>query len=473
MKLFKKVSAMMVSLLMALAMMVPVAAADATVTIKNKGDNEELKYIQVIVPDRTTKTGWKFADTTIAEEFTKVFGKSEQEILKEMTTDNAVASKVRTALKGVQVAKANDLVTINGNSFTASTAGAYAIFGTDKANKVTYSPMLAYVGVNYENGKQTSLKNTSVTVKKEETTVTKDVKDEDQIVEIGRDVEYTVTSVIPYVKDGETNPTYQVIDEITGATYKVDNNGELSVNVSYGENSEVIKVTPANGSFTLDLSKLINTKNEGDKAKPGLKDEYLNENAGLTLTLTYTATVTDVTVGNTVHFGNGTNEGKDKYGHDSVTIKSAEVEISKYAEDGETPLENAGFVFYREEKGTKKYALFDENNVFKGYGSLEEAKANPIMTDANGKAVVKGLDSEYTFIAKEVVAPEGYSVADDDENMVQWTTEENGEVSFTDTKVGSLPETGGIGTTIFTVGGCAIMVVAAALFFMNKKKHEK
>ncbi len=346
-------------------------------------------------------------------------------------------------------------------------------FGTDKANEVTYSPMLAYVGVNYENGKQTSLKNTSVTVKKEETTVTKDVKDEDQIVEIGRDVEYTVTSVIPYVKDGETNPTYQVIDEITGATYKVDNNGELSVNVSYGENSEVIKVTPAKGYFTLDLSKLINTKNEGVNAKPGLKDEYLNENAGLTLTLTYTATVTDITVGNTVHFGNGTNEGKDKYGHDSVTIKSAEVEISKYAEDGKTPLENAGFVFYREEKGTKKYALFDGNNVFKGYGSLEEAKANPIMTDANGKAVVKGLDSEYTFIAKEVVAPEGYSVADDDENMVQWTTEEKGEVSFTDTKVGSLPETGGIGTTIFTVGGCAIMVVAAALFFMNKKKHEK
>lgn len=401
MKLFKKVSAMMVSLLMALAMMVPVAAADATVTIKNKGDNEELKYIQVIVPDRTTKTGWKFADTTIAEEFTKVFGKSEQEILKEMTTDNAVASKVRTALKGVQVAKANDLVTINGNSFTASTAGAYAIFGTDKANEVTYSPMLAYVGVNYENGKQTSLKNTSVTVKKEETTVTKDVKDEDQIVEIGRDVEYTVTSVIPYVKDGETNPTYQVIDEITGATYKVDNNGELSVKVAYGETTKTVKVTPSNNSFTLDLSDLVNVLNNG--SKPELKDQYLNANAGLTLTLTYTATVTDVTVGNTVHFGNGTNEGKDKYGHDSVTIKSAEVEISKYAEDGKTPLENAGFVFYREEKGTKKYALFDGNNVFKGYGSLEEAKANPIMTDANGKAVVKGLDSEYTFIAKKLL----------------------------------------------------------------------
>ena len=142
------------------------------------------------------------------------------------------------------------------------------------------------------------------------------------------------------------NPTYKVIDEITGAAYKLDSDGNLSVNVAYGKNSEEIKVKPANGSFTLDLSKLINTRNDG--SKPELKDEYLNENAGLTLTLTYTATVTDVTVGNTVHFGNGTNEGKDKYGHDSVTIKSAEVEISKYAEDGKTPLENAGFIFYRE-----------------------------------------------------------------------------------------------------------------------------
>lgn len=35
MKLFKKVSAMVVSLLMALAMVVPVAAANPTITVKN------------------------------------------------------------------------------------------------------------------------------------------------------------------------------------------------------------------------------------------------------------------------------------------------------------------------------------------------------------------------------------------------------------------------------------------------------
>lgn len=473
MKLFKKVSAMVVSLLMAFAMMVPVAAANPTITIKNKDANEVLSYIQIIELDNTTKSGWKFVDTDIAKAFTDVFtGQSEDEILKAMSTNKAEASKVRTALRNVQSAKQNSLTTIPAgeNQFTVSKAGAYAIFGTDVENKVTYSPMLAYVGVNYENGKPTSLKNTSVTVKKENNTVTKEVKDEDQIVEIGRNVEYTVTSVIPYVQDGELNPKYKVIDEISGATYKVDENGELSVKVAYGETTKTVKVTPSDNSFILDLSDLVNALNDG--SKPELKDQYLNANAGLTLTLTYTATVTDVTVNNTVHFGDGKDNGKDRYGSDQANVKSAEVEITKVAEDGTTPLENAGFVFYREEKGTKKYALFT-NNVFTGYGSLEEAKANPIMTNAQGKAVVKGLDSQYTFIVKEVVAPDGYTVADDDENMVQWTTEEKGEVSFTDTKVGSLPETGGIGTTIFTVGGCAIMVVAAALFFMNKKKHEK
>ena len=41
------------------------------------------------------------------------------------------------------------------------------------------------------------------------------------------------------------------------------------------------------------------------------------------------------------------------------------------------------------------------------------------------------------------------------------------------TKLASLPSTGGIGTTIFTIGGCAIMIIAAALFFATRRKAEK
>ena len=36
-----------------------------------------------------------------------------------------------------------------------------------------------------------------------------------------------------------------------------------------------------------------------------------------------------------------------------------------------------------------------------------------------------------------------------------------------------LPSTGGIGTTIFTIGGCAKMIVAAGLFFATRRKAEK
>ncbi len=43
-------------------------------------------------------------------------------------------------------------------------------------------------------------------------------------------------------------------------------------------------------------------------------------------------------------------------------------------------------------------------------------------------------------------------------------------VEIKNTKIASLPSTGGIGTTIFTVGGCAIMILAAALFFISRRK---
>lgn len=41
------------------------------------------------------------------------------------------------------------------------------------------------------------------------------------------------------------------------------------------------------------------------------------------------------------------------------------------------------------------------------------------------------------------------------------------------TKLSTLPGTGGIGTTIFTIGGCAIMIAAAGLYFASRRKENK
>ena len=45
-------------------------------------------------------------------------------------------------------------------------------------------------------------------------------------------------------------------------------------------------------------------------------------------------------------------------------------------------------------------------------------------------------------------------------------------MSIVNNKLTSLPSTGGIGTTIFTIGGCAIMIAAAFLFFASRKKND-
>ena len=47
------------------------------------------------------------------------------------------------------------------------------------------------------------------------------------------------------------------------------------------------------------------------------------------------------------------------------------------------------------------------------------------------------------------------------------------DTSIPNTKLSTLPGTGGIGTTIFTIGGCAIMIAAAALYFVSRKKTEE
>ena len=93
---------------------------------------------------------------------------------------------------------------------------------------------------------------------------------------------------------------------------------------------------------------------------------------------------------------------------------------------------------------------------------------------------MKGLD-EGTYWFKETKAPSGYSInaAGKQVTITLPTATDNGKLqnvsvsdTLTDTKLSALPSTGGIGTTIFTIGGCAIMIAAAFLFFASRKKND-
>ena len=100
-----------------------------------------------------------------------------------------------------------------------------------------------------------------------------------------------------------------------------------------------------------------------------------------------------------------------------------------------------------------------------------------VVTDENGMIDVEGLDvGSYHF--EETKAPEGYSINTDGKTL---TLTVNGDVAtaklynegqLNDTKLSALPSTGGIGTTIFTIAGCVIMIAAAGLFFASRKKSD-
>ena len=47
------------------------------------------------------------------------------------------------------------------------------------------------------------------------------------------------------------------------------------------------------------------------------------------------------------------------------------------------------------------------------------------------------------------------------------------EIKMYDSKLSELPSTGGMGTTLFTIAGCAIMVAAAGFFFASRKRVNK
>ena len=80
----KRILSVIMAMVMVLAMSVPTFAASATtITVNNLDEHAAITWLQIIVPDQTTETGWAFADGVLAE-FQKVdnfSGLSDQQIL--------------------------------------------------------------------------------------------------------------------------------------------------------------------------------------------------------------------------------------------------------------------------------------------------------------------------------------------------------------------------------------------------------
>ena len=494
----KRILSVIMAMVMVLAMSVPTFAAEKSATIKVTGLDKDatVTYKQIIEPDDTTATGWKFTDPNDAKAFDKNL--DEQMIIwkllkmksgsTKMTNEpdnvkaysaqefaNAIA-KITTSTPvkdaNVQLQRAGEAGEI---SWTVNKAGVYVVNATSDykvGNKVkyTYSTMAGYVSFdNYdkETGLPETLNNATITAKSSSIDITKKNNEKDGVVEVGKVVEYTVETKIPYVNDANPIKRFEVTDVISGAEYVTNQEGKLVLKVTVGTGAETEELVDVNNnSFTLDLTRYLAN----------------NDHANQSVVIKYSAKVTGTVVNNTVKWNDGKNESQTA----TDTLYTGTVTLTKTGENG-AKLENAEFVLVRKDKDSSlKYAVATQTNgkaeyTVNSWGA--EKDATIMKTDKNGNIVVKGLDdstSEMTYEFKETKAPEGYSINETNAD-VTWDKDgeglnaetRTGAAAMTDTKLNTLPSTGGIGTTIFTIGGCAIMIVAAGLFFATRRKTQK
>lgn len=476
----RKLLAILLTFAMVLGMSITTFAAGGTITVTGEGI-ENLYIAQVIKTCQTTRTGWEFTDGA-ADAYIEAL-LSEEDQAKEDADQLAIealiagrgsdgylnSNEVKTALNTI----ASNLTFTefsNGNVPTGG-AGVYAIKAT--GGNYTYSMMAAYVGFGKVEDTYPVLVDTTIEAKRQPITVDKKAHDNDHLVNMGDEVMFTIETNVPsfpiMTNDGKLeSATFFVYDKIIeGAEYVIDD--RANVKVGGIEVDAEFVVDEENNSFSINLSDQV---------------DALNSKAGLPVVVTYYAKVTGLKVNNQTWIGHeGDEYSEPTYGNDEEKLVTGELTITKKDAEDKKPLENAKFVVYRSvvnaETGveTKSYIKFDANNKFEKWVATEK-EATRLTTNKDGQIKVEGLDAGYTYKFQEVEAPAGYSLNETDEAGV-WEARATfvyevmeGSAEMLDTRLVALPSTGGIGTTMFTIGGCAIMIAAAYLFFTSRKREE-
>lgn len=208
--------------------------------------------------------------------------------------------------------------------------------------------------------------------------------------------------------------------------------------------------------------------------------------ADTNIVVTYEAVVNENAV---VYPAENPNETKLQYGNapdpedqftppDITKTYTFKVDVVK-TDDKDKVLDGVQFKLYDAKTGGNEIALVKESDGVYRLAKDGETGVEYITT-VNGQLEIKGFDANTNYYLEETKAPDGYhklaervEIAVKEANIeasVSNDTWQSGGVHVVNNPGKELPSTGGMGTTLFYIGGGVLVVGAAALFVLKKRK---
>ena len=202
------------------------------------------------------------------------------------------------------------------------------------------------------------------------------------------------------------------------------------------------------------------------------------------IVVTYKAVVNENAV---VHPSGNPNGTKLEYGDENNTKVTPPDETKTYTfkvdvvktDDDDKVLDGVQFKLYDAKTGGNEIALVKVSNGV--YRLAKEGETGvEYITTVNGQLEIKGFDANTNYYLEETKAPDGYHKLAErveievfEENLEATVTNgiyQDGGVQVINEPGKALPSTGGMGTALFYIGGGVLVVGAAALFVLKKRK---
>lgn len=495
MKQAKKIVGILLALVMVFALAVPAFAAEHTYNI-----------YQIL--KGTVGDGGKLVDISAGADLVIPEGKTINDVVEALTGATGTNQEKLAVITPYVDMAGDPYKTVIGTSVDGLEAGYYLIKDADNTLAGADDAYTTYL-VKVINGSYT------IAPKSAKPSIDKQVHDEINDAEqgasegwgesadhaINESFQFKLVASLPYDDDLNDYNTYKLVFEDTmsaGVTF--ESIASVTVDGTTPVNDYVLSENAVNGAAGITFTLTINDLKQYTNSLPGtvvtvIYNAHLNENAVVN---TADATAQENNQNkvkldysnNPNYSGTGEGESLGSTEYDWVFVLTYEVDNTKYdaSTSEKVVLADVGFKLYAADGETEIPVYKAGNGAYYPVAGRTDVTGEEMFSAADGTFNIKGLDAG-TYVLKETTTLSGFNPIDPLTIVIDATHKENGNTTSVDltfnkettknmtndieNKKGStLPETGGVGTTIFYIAG-GVLAVAAAILLVTKKRMSK